>query len=68
MTDKDFKWLQERPHLLGNVRMTRPELVMITDIYNRVTGENKPLTSCGRCVLNIKKRLKIEYEKRNNNN
>ena len=42
--------------------MTNGEAKQLFDIYNRVTGENKPMTSCGRCVYNVKQRLKIEYE------
>ena len=48
--------------------MTNAEAIQLFDIYNRTTGENKPMTSCGRCVYNIKQRLKIElniYEKAN---
>lgn len=63
MKQEDYEWLKERPHLLGNVRMARTDLVRLFNIYNEITGENKPITSCGRCVLNIKKRLKLEYEK-----
>ena len=63
MKEKDYKWLTANMKLLGNVGMTRPELERIFSIYNDITGENKPITSCGRCVLNIKKRLRFEYEK-----
>lgn len=62
MKRTDYDWLTMNLKLLGNVRMTRPELERLFSIYNSITGENKPITSCGRCVLNIKKRLRIEYE------
>lgn len=62
MKRTDYEWLEMNLKLLGNVRMTRPELERLFSIYNSITGENKPITSCGRCVLNIKKRLRIEYE------
>lgn len=68
MKRKDYDWLTMNLKLLGNVRMQRPELERLFSIYNDITGENRPITSCGRCVLNIKKRLRFEYEKRNNNN
>lgn len=68
MTKGDYSWLTDNMMLLGNVRMTQEQARMIYDIYNRITGENKPVSSCGRCVLNIKKRLKFEYEKETNNN
>ena len=63
MNKEDYKWLSANYKLLGNVRMTRPELERVFSIYNEITQENKPITSCGRCVLNIKKRLRFEYEK-----
>ncbi len=62
MNNEDYKWLTDNHSLLGNVRMTQDQAKQIYDIYNRITRENKPVSSCGRCVLNIKKRLKIEYE------
>ena len=68
MNKEDYKWLSANYKLLGNVRMTNAEAIQLFDIYNRTTGENKPITSCGRSVYNIKQRLKIElniYEKAN---
>ena len=62
MNTEDYKWLSDNYKLLGNVRMTTIQAQQMFDIYNRVTGENKPRTSCGRCVYNIKQRLKVEYE------
>ena len=62
MTNEDYKWLTDNHSLLGNVRMTQDQAKELYDVYNRITRENKPVSSCGRCVLNIKKRLKIEYE------
>lgn len=62
MNDKDYEWLQANYKLLGNVSMTNGQAKELFDIYNRTTGENKPMTSCGRCVYNVKQRLKVEYE------
>jgi len=62
MTNEDYKWLTDNHVLLGNVRMTQEQAKELYDVYNRITGDNKPVSSCGRCVFNIKKRLKIEYE------
>lgn len=39
------------------------ELEKIFQIYNTVTGENKKVTSCGRCVTNVKLRILYEYNK-----
>ena len=62
MNDKDYEWLKANSVLLGNVRMTNEQARMLFDIYNRTTGERKPMTSCGRCVHSVKQRLKVEYE------
>lgn len=62
MINEDYDWLHNNYTLLGNVRMTQEQAKELYDVYNRITGDNKPVSSCGRCVLNIKKRLKIEYE------
>jgi len=62
MNNEDYEWLSANYKLLGNVRMTNGEARQLFDIYNRVTRENKPMTTCGRCVYNIKQRLKIEHE------
>jgi len=68
MTTKDLEWLEDNRQNQGNVRMTREQLERVFNIYNSITNENKPITSCGRCVLNIKKRLRLEYEKARSNN
>jgi hypothetical protein len=62
MNEKDYEWLKANYKLLGNVRMTNEQARMLFDIYNRITNENKPLTSCGRCVHSVKQRLRVEYE------
>ncbi len=63
MKQQDYIWLHNNAKLFGNVKPSREELQRLFDIYNYITGENKPITSCGRCVHNIKKRLFVEYEK-----
>ena len=63
MKDQDITWLNERPHIFGNVKLTREETQRIYDIYNSITGENKKTSSCGRCVYNVKKRVLVEYER-----
>lgn len=62
MTQEQYNWLKDNYTVLGNVKMTREQLKTVFDIYNAITNENKPITSCGRCVYNIKQRLKVEYE------
>ena len=68
MTQEDFNYLAENMFLLGPVRWTVEQQVKLFGMYNKITGENKPMTSCGRCVLNIKNRLKLEHEKYQSNN
>jgi hypothetical protein len=63
MKQEHYNWLTDNLVLLGNVRMTKEQSTKVFSIYNEITKENKPQTSCGRCVLNIKKRLRFEYEK-----
>ncbi len=62
MNNEEFKWLSANQHLLGNVRSDAENRQRLFDIYNRITGENKPITSCGRCLASVKQRLKVEYE------
>ena len=68
MTHEEYQWLSANPLVLNNVRMTPEQQRMVFQIYNSITGENKKTTSCGRCVMNVKKRLKHEYEKQRNQN
>ena len=60
MTLEDYTWLDQNQLVLTNIRMTPEQNTRLFAIYNAITGENKPATSCGRCVLNVKKRLKFE--------
>lgn len=64
MTQQEYQYIEQNIYLLGNVKWNSEQQSVLFGIYNRITGENKPQTSCGRCVLNIKKRLQFEYEKR----
>jgi hypothetical protein len=68
MTHEEYQWLSANPLVLNNVRMTSEQQTKVFAMYNRITGENKPVTSCGRCVMTIKKRLKFEYEKQRSKN
>ncbi len=68
MTHEEYQWLSANPLVLNNVRMTPEQQTKVFAMYNRITGENKPVTSCGRCVMTIKKRLKFEYEKQRSKN
>ena len=63
MTDKDYQWLQDNLQILGNVRSTPDQLQKLYDIHNSITGKQQPVSKCGRCVANIKKRILAEYER-----
>ena len=67
MTPQDKQWLDEHPHILGNVRMTPEENKELFAVYNRLTGENMRPTTCGRCVLNTKKTIKHYYDQTRSN-
>lgn len=64
MNEQEYNYVTANFHLLGNVRWTSEQQAIMFGMYNRLTNENKPMTSCGRCVNNIKKRIATEYEKR----
>ncbi len=68
MKQEDYTWLTDNLLILQNIRMTPEQNTRLFAIYNAITGENKPTTSCGRCVLNVKKRIKFEYEKQRDKN
>jgi DNA replication initiation complex subunit (GINS family) len=63
MTLEDYNWLTENKHIFNNVKLTPEEKLIMFSIYNRVTNETMKVTSCARCVSNVKKRLFIEYDR-----
>jgi len=63
MTQEDRDWLDARPFILGNTTPSREDLVVLWQIYNRLTGENHKFSTCGRCILNMKNRIKMYYDK-----
>mgnify|MGYP000080986389 CR=1 FL=1 len=63
LTEAHYNFLKKNSLYLQNVKAERELITYFFSIYNELTGENKPVTGCGRCVLNVKKRLKIEILK-----
>lgn len=61
--EEDIIWLDENQSIFLNVRLTPNQLGMLFRIYNEITGESKPITSCGRCVAGVKKRVKAQLDK-----
>ena len=65
LTDEEFNWLDifyksRRPSL------THEEQVKMVSIHNRVLASRREVSSCGSCVremVNIMKRLYLEYKK-----
>ena len=67
LTTIDYNFLKENEIQLGNVKSTKELIAKFFNIYNKITGENKAISGCGRCILTVKKRLRIEviqYENR----
>lgn len=59
-----FDWLAANKYLVYNsVKFGGPQLTNFFLAYNIITGEAKSVTGCGRCLLNMKHRLRSEIEK-----
>lgn len=63
MKQEHIDWIESNPFIFKNVRVYPEQLEMLFEIFNDLTGRNDKVTSCGRCVSNIKKKIKLEYEK-----
>ena len=63
MKEADYRWLQLNQHVFQNVKLSREDLQTLITMYNNITGKNEKMTGCARCISNIKKRLKVEYDR-----
>lgn len=63
MKQQYYNWLDNNDHVFLNVKLTPEEMLMLFTIYNSVTNETMRVTSCSRCISNVKKRLKVEYDR-----
>jgi hypothetical protein len=64
MTQEHIDYVKNNMLLFTTSRRYLPgELQKIFDIYNEITGENKPPTSCGRCVTTVKNTILHDYKK-----
>jgi CBS domain containing-hemolysin-like protein len=61
--ENDIIWLDENQSIFLNVKLTSEQVHQLFRIYNEITGENKGVTGCGRCVANVKKRVKAQLDK-----
>ena len=58
LTDDEFNWL--------DISLTHEEQIKMVSIHNRVLASRREVSSCGSCVrdmVNIMKRLYLEYKK-----
>ena len=62
MTKPHYEFLKKNQVHLGPTKTPKEIVQYFYHIYNEITGEAKAISGCGRCVLNVKKRLKIEIE------
>jgi hypothetical protein len=66
MTTKEqaFEWLEQNKYILTtSIKFTPQQIKDFFSAYNLITGENKPVVGCGRCILNMKHRLLAELKK-----
>ena len=63
MKQEHIDWIEANPTIFKNVRIYQDQLEMLFTIFNDITGRNDRVTSCGRCVSNVKKKIKLEYDK-----
>ena len=64
MIQEHIDFIKNNGLLFTTSRKFKPgELEKIFEIYNAVTGENKKVTSCGRCLTSVKLRILYEYNK-----
>jgi len=61
-----IKWLLDNQVLINNsIKFKDDQLNEFFKVYNAITGEKKGRTSCGRCLLSMKRRLQTETNKIN---
>ena len=66
LTDNEFKWL-DAFYKTRRSKLTHQEQVKMVSIHNRVLASRREVSSCGSCVIemvNIMKRLYLEYKKK----
>lgn len=65
--NKEYKqlaiaWLLENRIVAeGNITF-RDRIKEFFDVYNTLTDQNKEITTCGRCINNMKTRLRVELK------
>ena len=60
---EDYReWLNARPNILGNISIAREDLIKLFEIYNSLSPNKMKPTTCGSCLTNVKKTIKLNYE------
>ena len=63
MRQEDINYIESNMLLFTTSRRYAPgELETIFSIYNRITGESKKVTGCGRCVNTTKQIILKHYD------
>tara|TARA_R110000822_G_scaffold65772_1_gene160912 strand:+ start:3054 stop:3254 length:201 start_codon:yes stop_codon:yes gene_type:complete len=64
MTQEQIDFVRDNMNIFTmSIRLTPTQTKMLFDTYNSITGENKKITSCGRCVKGVTNRILNEYNK-----
>ena len=58
----NYDELKDIQSLMGKQRYSHSELLRVYDLYNRIFGTNKSVSSCGKCNSNKLKSLQRKYE------
>ena len=61
--EQDIIWIDQNQSIFLNVKLLPEQLHNLFRIYNEITGENKRVTGCGRCVASVKKRVQAQFDK-----
>jgi len=61
--EEAFQWIEDNRRLIDTSQKFDPQTLQTFFLaYNLITGEKKGLTSCGNCILNMKRRLQAELK------
>jgi len=62
--NEELKWLKENAVLVNvSQKLEKNIIERLYKLYNMITGENKKMSGCGKCLFNVTKRLKVELTK-----
>jgi len=68
LQDHQMDWVTKNQTIFRvSIRLTEDQLMNLFNIYNSITGENKRVTTCGRCLEGVKKQVFGQYLKQMSN-